>query len=219
MLRALRREDYSLILVESDDLAAEDAGIYSWLNCRTGESTPVVLLTSVHNPYDIARALNAGADACIEQPFEPVELIARLHAVLRRANKTSVRRTISVSGFTLDKEAGLLLDRGAPVPLTPREFTMAWLFFSSPGIYMSRDTISKAIWGVDSEIASRTIEQHVYKLRKKLNLTAERGAVIRTTYTKGYCLQLTHDTEQTTPGEGKGSAPAELRGEVLKLAA
>jgi DNA-binding response OmpR family regulator len=67
---------------------------------------------------------------------------------------------------------------------------MAWLFFSSPGVYFSRNTISIAIWGVNRDIANRTIEQHVYKLRKKLKLGVERGLIIRADYTQGYRLEL-----------------------------
>lgn len=193
LLRTMRRQDFNLILVETDNKAADDEGIYSWLNCRTGESTPVVLLSAVHNPNQVARALDAGADDCIQQPFESVELVARIHAILRRTNKKNTRRTIEALGFRLDQETYRMYDRGVEVDLTPREFTMAWMFFSSPGTYLSRSTISTAIWGVDSDIAARTIEQHIYKLRKKLNLSTERGAMIRTAYTKGYCLQLNEE--------------------------
>jgi DNA-binding response OmpR family regulator len=143
------------------------------------------------------QALEAGADDFIRRPCEPDLLVARLNAVLRRTNRSNgvVKRSIAMQGFTLDREAGVLLDRGVPVDLTPREFTMAWLFFSAPNTYMSRETISTSIWGVDSEITNRTIEQHVYKLRKKLSLGASRGIRIRTAYTRGYRLELCEEAE------------------------
>ena len=80
---------------------------------------------------------------------------------------------------------------GAPVELTPREFTMAWLFFSSPGVFISRGTIGASIWSADSDVAGRTIEQHVYKLRKKLLFGVERRVIIRTSYSQGYRLEYT----------------------------
>lgn len=190
LLRALKRRDFELILVDTGIEPPSEERVFSWLNCRTGETTPVVLLSFARSADQIAFALDAGADDFIAKPFDPVELIARLHAVLRRCNRPGVRRAIELVGFSLDRNSSRLIDRGVPVDLTPREFTMAWLLFSKPGIYLSRKTISVAIWGVDSEIAGRTIEQHVYKLRKKLQLSEERGVVIRTAYTHGYRLEL-----------------------------
>jgi DNA-binding response OmpR family regulator len=190
LLRTLRRRDFDLILVESGSKSLSDEGVFSWLNCRTGESTPVVLMSATHSPDRVANALNAGADDFISNSSDPVEMVARLKAVVRRYKRHSVQRTITLEGFSLDHDSRCLLDRGVPIDLTPREFTMAWLLFSSAGFYLSRETISTAVWGVDSEIASRTIEQHIYKLRKKLQLNAERGVLIHTAYTQGYRLEL-----------------------------
>jgi DNA-binding response OmpR family regulator len=190
LLRRMRRQGFDLILVDTEGDPLDEKRIYSWLNCRTGETTPVVLLSSAYCARTITLSLEAGADDFINRPVEPDVLIARLQAVVRRSSRKTTRRVIEMLDFTLDKDACRLLDRGAPVELTPREFAMAWLLFSSPGIFLSRETISVAIWGVDCEIARHTIEQHVYKLRKKLNLCTERGVQIRTAYTKGYCLEI-----------------------------
>jgi DNA-binding response OmpR family regulator len=191
LLLTLRRQSFDLILVDTESL--DEKSFYSWLGCRTGETAPLVLLSPASSGSQIALALDAGADDFIRRPIDPVELIARLHAVLRRYHKTTVRSTVELLGFALDRGACRLLDRGVPVDLTPREFAMAWLFFSSPGVYLSRETISAMIWGVESGIANRTIEQHVYMLRKKLSLCAERGVRIRAAYTKGYRLELVDD--------------------------
>jgi DNA-binding response OmpR family regulator len=190
LLRRLRRQPFDLILVDTEGDPTDEKRIYSWLNCRTGETTPVVLLSSVYCARTIALSLEAGADDFISRPVDPDVLIARLHAVVRRTSRKSPRRVAEMLDFILDKDACRLLDRGVEVDLTPREFAMAWLLFSSPGVFLSRETISVAIWGVECEIARHTIEQHVYKLRKKLNLGVERGVQIRTAYTKGYCLEV-----------------------------
>jgi DNA-binding response OmpR family regulator len=191
LLLTLRRHSFDLVLVDTQFL--DEKSFYSWLGCRTGETAPLVLMSPESSGSQIALALDAGADDFIRRPVDPVELVARLHAVLRRYHKTSVRCTVELLGFALDRGACRLLDRGVPVDLTPREFAMAWLFFSCPGVYLSRETISAMIWGVESGIANRTIEQHVYMLRKKLNLCAERGVRIRAAYTKGYRLELVDD--------------------------
>jgi DNA-binding response OmpR family regulator len=204
MIRALRRESYDLILIEASAQAHDDRSAYSWLNCRTGESTPVVMLSENCTAAQVAVALEAGVDDIMGRSVDPAVFIARLNAILRRCNRTNTRRVVEMQGFVLDRDACLFLDRGTPVALTPREFVMAWLFFSSPGIYLSRETISATVWGVDIDIASRTVEQHVYKLRKKLNLCSERGVRIRTAYSKGYRLEL---CEEMMPQEKMASVP------------
>lgn len=190
MLRAIRRQNFDFILCELGDTRQLRDQVFSWLTVRSGDSTPVMVLTAMHNGETSAEALNAGADDVVSIPAEPVELIARIRAIYRRTNKRQVRRIIELAGYTLDHEACSLCYDNAPLELTPREFTMAWLLFSSPGEYISRETISKAIWGTDSDIAGRTIEQHVYKLRKKLHLGPERNLIIRTAYNQGYRLEV-----------------------------
>jgi DNA-binding response OmpR family regulator len=189
LLRKLGKTSFDLILVESGCKCPSEERVFSWLNCRTGESTPVVLLSAAHSADRVALALNAGADDFLSTGFDPVELVARVKAILRRSKRHSTQRTIELGGFFLDLDAHSIQYDGEPIDLTQREFTMAWLLFSSVGFDLSRETISVAVWGVSSDIASRTIEQHIYKLRKKLQLSPERGVVIRTSYMKGYRLE------------------------------
>jgi DNA-binding response OmpR family regulator len=190
MLRTFRHKQFDLILIDMGESPAESDGIVSWLNCRSGDNTPVIVISMARTPEMVAFALDAGADDFIGKPVASVELMARIHALLRRSSPKGIRRVIELNGFTLDREASSFTYQGTPIELTPREFTMAWLFFSTPGIYISRETLGTAIWGVDSEIAGRTIEQHIYKLRKKLQLGPQRGIIIQTAYSQGYRLEL-----------------------------
>lgn len=188
--RAVLRRDYDFILIEMGEHVHDRDHILSWLSCRTGDRVPVLLLSSIGGTELVVNALHSGADDFMVSPLAPLELAARIHAILRRTNRRQTRRTIELAGFTIDRDANVCAYEGNPVELTPREFTMAWLLFSAPGEYISRETISSTIWGTGSEIAGRTIEQHVYKLRKKLQLGPERGILIRTAYNQGYRLEL-----------------------------
>jgi DNA-binding response OmpR family regulator len=190
LLRTLRRRSFDFVVIDVGLSAKDGEYIFSWLNCRSGDATPVMILSPQRNAELAAAALNAGADEFMTRPFDPVEFTARINAVLRRAKRHPPRRTVELAGFTGDRDSEQFSYAGRPIELTPREFSMAWLFFCSPGIYISRETIGTAIWGVDSKIAGRTIEQHVYKLRKKMELGPQRGLIIRTAYSQGYRLEV-----------------------------
>jgi DNA-binding response OmpR family regulator len=191
LLIALRRQCFDLILVDTEHVNA--SLISAWLGCRTGESTPLILLSQSCGADEIAHALNSGVEDFIRRPVAPVELIARVHAVLRRYRKAEPSQLLQLRGFSLDRITSALFDRGVRIDLTPREFALAWLFFSSIGSYLSRKTLSAMVWGVDEEISRHTIEQHVYLLRKKLKLNPARGVQLRTAYNKGYRLEPVGD--------------------------
>lgn len=193
-MRGIRRKNYDLILIDVPIEPKDDDPILSWLNYRSADDTAVIVTSTARNPFMTAMLLNCGADDFIVRPFEPIEFIARINALLRRTKRRPAKSTIELAGFSLDRDAEKLSNRGASVELTPREFSIAWLLFSSPGIYISRETIGLTIWNANGDIAGRTIEQHVYKLRKKLQLGPERGVILRTAYNQGYRLEVTDGT-------------------------
>ncbi len=190
LLRMTGRRNLVMLIIDiGTDLSAAE-WFSSWLNCRSGDRTPIIALSGAASPDLSVLALDSGADDFLHMHFEPVEALARIRAAIRRSNPVGLSRTIALEGFVLDREASRISYDNEVIELTPREFTMAWLFFSSPGIYISRSTIGSTIWSADSEIAGRTIEQHVYKLRKKLELGPERKVTIRTAYSQGYRLEI-----------------------------
>ena len=202
LFRALLRQKFDLIFIDLDVEPTPDDAIVSWLNCRSGNDTPVLAMSPIRDAHMTALVLNAGADDLLVRPFEPVELLARANALVRRSNPRSVRRRIELAGFSLDRESSKFSYLGTPIMLTSREFGLAWMFFSSPGVYISRETIGMSLWSSDSEVAGRTIEQHVYKLRKKLQLGTERGVSIRNAYGQGYRLELLGQQAAASPFPG-----------------
>lgn len=200
LLRTMQRKPFDFILIDLPNTAQAEGSIFSWLGIRRNDRIPSMILSPSRDADFIAQALDSGADDFLPRPFEAVELIARIHAVTRRSAPQQHRRTIAYAGFVLDRDASTLRYQGATIAVTPREFSMAWLFFSSPGTYISRETLSTVIWSADSEVAGRTIEQHVYKLRKKLTVDGRQVVVIRTAYSQGYRLDAVdavpdvHDT-------------------------
>ncbi|EJN02900.1 response regulator transcription factor [Herbaspirillum sp. YR522] len=188
LLRTLKRKNFDFVIIDLGSASDTDS-IFSWLSLRSGDAIPTLLLSPTRNGELVARALDSGADDFLERPFEAVELLARINAIVRRASPAANRRSIDYIGFQLHRDSAKFSYQGRDISLTPREFSMAWLFFSSPGVYISRETLGAVIWSADSEIAGRTIEQHVYKLRKKLQVEGRQIVVIRTAYSHGYRLE------------------------------
>src|SRR3954468_16384572 len=105
LMRAMRRKDFDFIVVDVGSELNSGESVCSWLTCRTGDSTPVLVISPVRNAELAADTLNSGADDFVIRPFDAVELIARMRAVLRRCDKRQVRRLIELSGFVLDRES------------------------------------------------------------------------------------------------------------------
>jgi DNA-binding response OmpR family regulator len=192
LLRALCHQRTELVVVATGGDSRLEERILSWVSHRTGEHTPVVMMCANAAAERIARALDAGVEDVVSPSANPLELLARLRCAATRAHRETRMSTLSVGDYTLDRASAQVFDRGAKVPLTAREFAMAWLFFSNQGKTLSRETISVAVWGVGEDITHRTMEQHVYKLRKKLRLSDPRGVAIRALYSQGYRLEVTH---------------------------
>jgi DNA-binding response OmpR family regulator len=197
LLRGLCHQRTDLVVIETGNDSRLEERMLSWVSHRTGERTPVVMMSANAAAERIARALDAGVEDFISPLANPLELMARLRCAATRANRDTQMETLSVGDFTLHRSSAQVLDRGTKVPLTAREFAMAWLFFANNGKTLSRETISVAVWGVGEDITHRTMEQHVYKLRKKLGLSNPRGVAIRALYSQGYRLEVTAQVEDT----------------------
>jgi DNA-binding response OmpR family regulator len=187
----LAQQAIDLVIVDAEDLKI-DRWALGGLRERGPKHAPSVFaLATWADPARAARWLNAGVDDLVFGPLEPQEFRARVLAVLRhRHARSSSSERLQLAGFELDRRREILADQGKPVELTRREFALAWLFFSQPNTVLSRGHISHAVWGAEPELAGRTMEQHIYRMRAKLQLNELRGVVVRSIYAQGYRLEL-----------------------------
>lgn len=187
LFRAMRTTAFDLVMIDAKSNAAVLNSLLSWRNCNADLCTPVIVLTPFTNCSAMLRWVHAGAtDVANRLDLEQVRL--RVHMALRQSTDESSNDTIVYDRYLLRRDVGTLMLDGKEVPLTPREFAMAWLFFSHPGKFLSRAQIAGSVWGAGKEIASRSIEQHIYKLRKKLRLSSRNGVNLKTVYSLGYKL-------------------------------
>jgi len=147
-------------------------------------SLPVIILTARGGLSDRVQGLSLGADDYIVKPFETLELLARVEAVLRRTQKADTRFTLGET--TVDIAGRKAYVGGAEAELTPQEFSLLETFIVNKNIALSRDKLLELAWGFDYLGDSRTVDVHVQRLRSKLGWEER----IKTVYKVGYRLEV-----------------------------
>lgn len=147
---------------------------------------PVILLTARDSVNDRVLGLDSGADDYVVKPFEPLELVARINACLRRVRPGAAQR-LSIGYISVDKGSMVVTVRGEPIELTPKEFQLLCLFMENVGQVLSRETIRKSLWK-DAQIYSwsRVIDVHVQHLRQKIEQDPANPAYLKTILGTGY---------------------------------
>lgn len=210
LLRRLDRAPSDAVLIDVGWDAALEERLLSWLELRGHAGSPIVVRTVAKDTRRVARWLHAGAADVAGVDVDATELAARLMAAARRRPSPPTLRHLTMAGFWLDRDTQRAFDDGRDLGLTPREFSLAWLLFCHPDTCLSRSTLSLALWGTDQDISARTLEQHVHRLRKKMNLGQGRGVRIRAAYGAGYRLCLERralPTARAAAGGGQLALP------------
>jgi len=157
---------------------------FSLMEKKAFGEIPVIFLTAKGDTADKVKGLKSGADDYITKPFEAVELLARVEAVLRRSKPTERVFDIGTTSIHLDKRIATV--DGKPANLTNREFELIEVLLSNRNLALSRERLLNLAWGHDYFGDSRTVDVHITKLRKKLNLEDH----IKTVYKLGYRLEV-----------------------------
>jgi DNA-binding response OmpR family regulator len=177
--------------------------VLHWIRAHLGTGPGVLFLTSKLLEVDVVMAFEAGADAYVVKPFRLAELSARVNALLRRCKPDDAsQRILRVADYVLDLSERSVLFGGKNIGLTAREFELAASLFGNLGRVISRDLLAKIAWGRQHEIASRTIDTHIYRIRQKLQLSPKNGLRLTTVYTRGYRLDEVIATDVATAADG-----------------
>ncbi len=148
---------------------------------------PIIILTARGEEADKVRGLDSGADDYITKPFSPAELVARMRAVLRRAQPALANETLQFDDLEMDLAAHRVRRGPRDVHLGPTEFRLLRYLMQHPGRVFSREQLLDAVWGRDVYVEPRTVDVHIRRLRKALNIDDE-ADLIRTVRSAGYAL-------------------------------
>ena len=150
-------------------------------------NVPIIMLTARGEEEDRIRGLETGADDYVTKPFSPRELVARVSAVLRRLRPALAGEMLTYADIELDSVAHKVVRHGQIVAMGPTEFRLLRHFMEHPGRVFSRGQLLDSVWGQDSDIELRTVDVHIRRLRKAINLPGT-SDIIRTVRSAGYAL-------------------------------
>ncbi|MGB3320530.1 MAG: phosphate regulon transcriptional regulator PhoB [Sphingopyxis granuli] len=150
-------------------------------------NVPIIMLTARGEEEDRIRGLETGADDYVTKPFSPRELVARVQAVLRRLRPALAGEMLTYADIELDSVAHKVVRDGRMVSIGPTEFRLLRHFMEHPGRVFSRGQLLDSVWGQDSDIELRTVDVHIRRLRKAINLPGT-ADIIRTVRSAGYAL-------------------------------
>ncbi|WP_440895647.1 response regulator transcription factor [Amphibacillus sp. Q70] len=177
----LDENKYDLVLL---DILLPEVDGYEVMEYVKPLGIPVIFLTAKSTVDDKVKGLKLGADDYLVKPFEIVELLARVEAVLRRYNLS--QSIIQVGDLTIDTGARIVKNENIEIALTKKEYELLIFFIDNKNIALFRDKIYEKIWGGDFMGDSRTVDLHVQRLRKKLGWEKW----IKSVYKVGYRLEL-----------------------------
>ena len=150
---------------------------------------PVIMLTARGEEADRVRGLESGADDYVVKPYSPSEMIARVQAVLRRSHPELEEELLEYADIQIDLARHRVVRQGRSIYLGPTEFRLLRVLMERPTRVFSREQLLDRAWGRDVYIESRTVDVHVRRLRKALNIDGSQN-IIRTVRGSGYSLDV-----------------------------
>jgi len=197
--RFCTRESVDLYLLDwmMPDISGE--AFLRWLRGERRDQTPAIFITSRDAEDDIVAGLAAGADDFITKPVGQRVLLSRIEAVLRRSKPRESENSLEVPPYEIDTSHKRIRLHGQEVELTEKEFDLAAFMFRNLGRLLSRGHLLEAVWGRSPNLATRTVDTHVSRVRSKLQLKPENGFRLIPTYNFGYRLEQVDAAETVTP--------------------
>ncbi len=170
-----------------------------WQVCkeiRRSSQVPIIMLTAKGETYDKVTGLEMGADDYVTKPFEVKELIARIHAVMRRADGAAapVEKKLVYDKLVINLDSYELIVNGKKIDTPPKEMELLYHLAASPNRVFTRNQLLDEVWGFDYFGDSRTVDVHIKRLREKLEGVSEQWS-LKTVWGVGYKFEVNDSPE------------------------
>ena len=182
----IQKNQYDLILL--DVMLPKMSGFEICKNARNaGISTPIIMLTAKGEEIDKVLGLELGADDYITKPFSLRELLARIKAILRRSQDSTVKSgEVTIGKLVLNFSTYDAFENGEPVQMTHKEFEIVKYFWQHKNETVSRENLLSEIWEMDENITTRTVDNFILRLRQKIEFNPAHPRHILTVHGIGY---------------------------------
>ena len=189
LLKRLKDKDFDIALLdwELPDMSGLEA--IKQIRSKYHKNLPILFCSMRDSEADVVQALEQGADDYMRKPLLRIELKARLQALLRRTQDNHVSDMIEHGPYRFDLANKVAQVNGQPVAMTDKDFEVATCLFDNIGRILSRSFLLESVWGISSDLHTRTVDVHVSRVRKALSITAESGYRVKTIYQHGYRLE------------------------------
>ena len=190
-LEIVRQQDIQLILM--DIMMPEMDGLTATGKIREFSNVPIILLTAKSESQDVVQGLNAGADDYVTKPFVPEEVLARVRSHLRRYAMLGSRMEnageVTVGPITLNDSTKTVCTYGAPISLTPIEYSILRLLMHNPGKIYSTTALYEAVWQETALGSEGAVAVHIRHLREKIELDPSNPRYLKVIWGQGYKLE------------------------------
>ena len=190
---ALNKLNSDIDLVLLDVMMPKLDGFSVCKEIRKENNVPIIMITARGEDYDKIMGLDIGADDYVVKPFSPLEVMARIKAVLRRLDPGSTKHLLTIHNLSIDMRAYRVLIDQEEVSLTRKEIELLFTLASHPSVAYSRDQLLNQVWGYDYYGDSRTVDSHMTRLRSKLDLVKHPHWDLKTVWGVGYKFEIVED--------------------------
>lgn len=197
LLQALKQGDAQAVVLEDDERYLLDW--LAMLLMRAGDGVPIIVVGDGQG-VGMVEALAHGATDYAEHSGCVGPLLARLRARVGLTQPAHTNQLMVVGPFELHPASSAVFHDGVEIHLTAREFALAWVLFSSAGRVVSMSSLAARVWGRSTDVCKRTLEQHIYRLRRKLSINSLDSRIrIQAVYSIGYRLDLRMESRPDGP--------------------
>jgi len=190
MTMALVRESYDLLIL--DWLVPDMNGleVLKWVRESMDWRIPVLFITQKDKEEDVVQALQGGADDYMSKPVKRAEMLARIESISRRSQPVNLDdEELEFAPYILQRSSKTVMLNGENIEITRKEYELTLFLFRNAGRVLSRGYILETVWGRSADVNTRTVDTHISRLRRKLNIGAENGWKLTSIYQHGYRLE------------------------------